>query len=777
MAKKGTKPTATGKKAIAAGPKSKAKAAPAATKKKTAVPMDDFVLTISDTEDMVPDLDSDSEDEELATAQKEEQEAAALKKKGKKAKKAKKTEQPEEEDVEQDVDSEFEFDLDGAGYATTAINEEFGGWDFGGPGSSSKATTVAKEVDLDALIRSKGGLDAMEDDEDEEDDEDDDDLAMDGFGMGAAEDNDDEEEEDNEEEEEEEEEEQEGNDDEEELEDAEDSDTPVEEDTAEDIAKFYAPATESQSAKDSIHKTFTTLSLSRPIMKGLGSLGYTAPSPIQSAVIPVALMGKDVVAGAVTGSGKTAAYLIPILERLVYLPRKVAATRVIVLTPTRELAIQVADVGRKLGQYVGGLRFGLAVGGLNLRMQEQELKTRPDVVIATPGRFIDHIRNSPNFQVDQVEILVVDEADRMLEEGFQKELAEILQLIPDKRQTLLFSATMNSKIKDLVQLSLHRPVRIMINPPKQAAGGLVQEFVRVRSKRLEQKPAVLASLLKRMSTQQRVIIFVSRKETAHKLRIMLGLLIGLRIGELHGALSQEQRLASVNAFKNLEVPVLVCTDLASRGLDIPKIEVVVNFDMPKTYEVYLHRVGRTARAGREGRSISLVGESGAERAIVKDAIKSAAASEGKSGKIVGRNVDWPEVEKLYEVLTSKADTIDEILEEEKAQKLLAQAERDVQRGENLIKYEDEIKARPKRTWFESEKEKKQTPKKADKRKNDSEDIFNEGPRAYKKTKADRMENQKKSVGRANKKSGSKAKKNDKKTLAKIARAKKYKVSK
>lgn len=775
MAKKGTKPTATGKKGIAAGSKSKAKAASAATKKKAAVPMDDFVLTISDTEDMVPDLDSDSEDEELAAAQKEEEEVAVQKKKGKKGKKAKKTEQADEEDVEQDVDSEFEFDLDGAGYSTTAINEEFGGWDFGGQGSSSKATTVAREVDLDALIRSKGGLDAMEEEDEEEDDEEDDDLAMDGFGMGATEDNDDEEEDVIEEEEEEEEEE--GNEDEEELDDAEASDTPVEEDTAEDIAKFYAPAAESQSAKDSIHKTFTTLSLSRPIMKGLGALGYTSPSPIQSAVIPVALMGKDVVAGAVTGSGKTAAYLIPILERLVYLPRKVAATRVIVLTPTRELAIQVADVGRKLGQYVGGLRFGLAVGGLNLRMQEQELKTRPDVVIATPGRFIDHIRNSPNFQVDQVEILVVDEADRMLEEGFQKELTEILQLIPAKRQTLLFSATMNSKIKDLVQLSLHRPVRIMINPPKQAAGGLVQEFVRVRSKRLDQKPAVLASLLKRMSTQQRVIIFVSRKETAHKLRIMLGLLIGLRIGELHGALSQEQRLASVTAFKNLEVPVLVCTDLASRGLDIPKIEVVVNFDMPKTYEVYLHRVGRTARAGREGRSISLVGENGAERAIVKDAIKSAAASEGKSGKIVGRNVDWPEVEKLFEDLTAKASTIDEILEEEKAQKLLAQAERDVQRGENLIKYEDEIKARPKRTWFESEKEKKQTPKKNEKRKNDSEDIFYEGPRAYKKTKADRMENQKKNVGRANKQSGSKAKKNDKKTLAKIARAKKYKVSK
>lgn len=758
MAKSGTKAVTPKTKAKVTGPKIKKSA-----------PVDDFVLTISDTEDMIPDYDSDSEEEKIE-AEVEEKKPKKGKKNNKKAKKAESLLGPadKKEEEEQEVNSDFEFDLDGD---TKPVSEDFGGWDFEGD-EGKKTTTVAKEVDLDAIIREKGGLDALEE-SGAEDEEDDDDLALDGFGMGAVEDDDDNEDEEGEDEEEEEGEEAEAED--EEMQDDDGSDAEVvEEDTAEDIAKFYAPAQESQSAKESVHKTFTTLSLSRPIMKGLTALGYTAPSPIQGAVIPVALMGKDVVAGAVTGSGKTAAYLIPILERLVYLPRKVAATRVVVLTPTRELAIQVADVGRKLGQYVGGMRFGLAVGGLNLRLQEQELKTRPDVVIATPGRFIDHVRNSPNFQVDQVEILVVDEADRMLEEGFQKELTEILQLIPAKRQTLLFSATMNSKIKDLVQLSLHRPVRIMINPPKQAAGGLVQEFVRVRSKRADQKPAVLAWLLKGMSTQQRVIIFVSRKETAHRLRVVLGLLIGIRIGELHGALSQEQRLASVNAFKNLEVPVLVCTDLASRGLDIPKIEVVINYDMPKSYEVYLHRVGRTARAGREGRSISLVGEAGAERAIVKDAIKSAASAEGKQGKIVGRNVDWPQIETLFSAFNDKKETIDDILEEEKSQKLLAQAERDIQRGENLIKYEAEIKARPKRTWFETEKEKKQTPKKESKR-NNEEDIFNEGPRVYKKTKADREKGQKRSNGRAIKQA--KAKKNDKKTQAKVARAKKYKVTK
>lgn len=743
---------------------------------------DDFVLTISDTEEGIPDYDESSDeeaDEKIKQTEKE------TNKKTKKTKSKKSKVKAEEEDLEEEqlVNPDFEFDLDGLGGTTTTLDVE--GWDF----DSGDKKNDKKEVDLDEIIRSKGGLESYKesDDEDDEDSEDDEDeLALDGFGMGAGQDRLDADEagdkkEDNdshEEDEEDEEDEDEDENDDEKDSDVSDNDEASEkedEDSAEAIADFYAPAAESQSAKESVHKTFQTLNLSRPIMKGLTGLGYSSPSPIQGAVIPVALMGKDIVAGAVTGSGKTAAYLIPILERLVYLPRKVAATRVVVLTPTRELAIQVADVGKKLGKYVSGMRFGLAVGGLNLRVQEQELKTRPDIVIATPGRFIDHVRNSPNFQVDSVEILVVDEADRMLEEGFQKELTEILQLIPTKRQTLLFSATMNNKIKDLVQLSLHKPVRIMINPPKQAAGGLIQEFVRIRSKFAERKTAVLASLLRQLTASQRAIIFVARKETAHKLRVILGLL-GIKIGELHGALSQEQRLQAVTNFKTLQVPVLICTDLASRGLDIPKIEVVINYDMPKSYEVYLHRVGRTARAGREGRSISLVGEAGAERAIVKDAMKSANASDSKTGKskIVGRNVDWTEIERLHNTINDKQTVVDEILEEEKTQKLLQQAERDIQKGENLIKHEEEIKSRPKRTWFETEKEKKQDKLKDLKKKRKADDgNADSAPRSYKKTKSDRTENQKR--GRQGKgKGSSKGKKTDKKALAKIARAKKYK---
>ncbi|KAG5360087.1 ATP-dependent RNA helicase DRS1 [Yarrowia sp. B02] len=717
---------------------------------KIAKEKDDFVMT----------LDSDGEDlEEESEEEKEvEEEPVKLTKKQKKQKLSEADEEllaREKRAAQAGINPDFQFSLDGF----DATSEGLDGWNFEVSKDDNKVKK--REVDLDSIIKRKGGLLDQEDEEDETEvkvEEDEDDLAIDGFGGGAqpGKDMDEPEEEDEEIKEEGDEEEEDSDGSDSEAEACEHPDDLVMEDhkgpaidegpqdTAEEMAAFYAPEEENNDKNDSVHKTFQTLNLSRPVMKGISALGYQAPTPIQSRTIPIALMGKDLVAGAVTGSGKTAAYIIPVLERLLYKSSKVAATKVVVLTPTRELSIQVADVGKKLAQYVSGVRFGLAVGGLNLRVQEQELKTRPEVVIATPGRFIDHVRNSPSFSVDDVEILVIDEADRMLEEGFQQELTEILTLLPKKRQTLLFSATMNSSISSLIQLSLSRPVRVMINPPKQAASGLIQEFVRIR-KRDHLKPALLASILKKLDKEQRTIIFVARKETAHRLRIMLGLL-GVRIGELHGALSQEQRLLSITAFKKLEVPILVCTDLASRGLDIPKIECVVNYDMPQTHAVYLHRVGRTARAGREGRSITLVGEAAADRAIVREAIKSVA--ESKQGKAVGRNVDWPEVEKLNSKIEEKGDVVNEILAEEKEEKAMLQAEMEVRKGENLLKYEKEIAARPRRTWFQNAQEKKADETSDNKnllasnrdkmkKKKDNEEV-----RMYKKTKTDRKETQK-----------------------------------
>ena len=589
----------------------------------------------------------------------------------------------------QDINPDFKFQIDGE---TTNTLEEF---DF--------QENKVKEVDLDEIIKKKGGLKEESDDEE---------LALDGFGMGASK-------------QEEEEEEAEA-----EVEVPEVKEVVEPEDSAEAIADFYE-----ESSPQQTHTSFQTLQLSRPVLKGIAELKFTKPTPIQSASIPIALLGKDIVAGAQTGSGKTGAYMIPIIERLLYKPS--TSTKVIILTPTRELALQVYEFGKKLSHHVNNLNIGLAVGGLNLRQQEEQLKTRPDIVIATPGRLIDHIRNSPSFSVQDIQVLVIDEADRMLEEGFQDELTEILSLIPKhKRQTLLFSATMNTRIQDLIQLSLQKPVRIMIDPPKSVASKLLQQFVRIR-KRDQLKPALLYQLLKGVSS--RVVVFVARKETAHRLRIVLGLL-GLKVSELHGALTQEQRLQNVKNFKSLEVPVLICTDLAARGLDIPKIELVINYDMPKTFEIYLHRVGRTARAGRDGTSITFVGESSQERAIVKSAIV--------NGKGVAKTVDWKQAEETNKLLESKESVIDEVLEEEKEAKELLRAEMELTKASNLIKHEQEIHSRPKRTWFKGEVMEQLTKhgKKVNSKKRKANEVRKDEGRSYKKTKTDRMKisNKKKS---------------------------------
>ncbi|CAN3371401.1 ATP-dependent RNA helicase Drs1p [Diutina rugosa] len=723
---------------------------------------DDLVLTIdSDDEQLAVEQvssgdESDEEEETEAVSgqtksknnkknkNKSKQDATKAKAKGKEGK-GREEEEPKES---ADLNPDFQFDAEGM------VTQAFDGWDFSG---DSKATP---QVDLDGILRRKGGLvstigtekkegkeaeDEVDEDEDEANeeaneeeadadangDDDDDEIAMDGFGMGAQEDDEDDDDEEDDEE----------NDDEEEQEDDDDeaveadmdmeypdSDADNDSDSEEAKAAFYETAAPTQA-----HTSFTTLQLSRPVLKGLANLGYTSPSPIQSAAIPIALLGKDIVAGAQTGSGKTAAFMIPIIERLVFKPAKVASTRVIVLTPTRELAMQVYDVGKKIGQHVKNLSFGMAVGGLNLRQQEQQLKQRPDVVIATPGRLIDHIRNSPSFSIDQLEVLVIDEADRMLDEGFQAELEEILGLIPKhKRQTLLFSATMNTKIQDLIKLSLQKPVRIMIDPPKSAASKLVQEFVRIR-KRDQYKPALLYSLCRQVG-EVRTVVFVSRKETAHRLRIILGLM-GIKVGELHGSLTQEQRIQAVNDFKSLTVPILICTDLAARGLDIPKIETVINYDMPKSYEIYLHRVGRTARAGREGRSISFVGESNPDRAIVRDAVKSLAETKGKA---LSRHVDWKQIEELNQLVESKSEAVEEVLAEEKHEKQLLHAEMELNKAENMIKHEKEIASRPRRTWFSGKDQQQQKqPKKLNSKKRKRAEELSEGVRSYKKTKADR----------------------------------------
>ncbi|KZT54399.1 DEAD-domain-containing protein [Calocera cornea HHB12733] len=446
--------------------------------------------------------------------------------------------------------------------------------------------------------------------------------------------------------------------------------------------------------------TFQSMNLSRPLLKALASVGFDKPTPIQAATIPVALLGKDVVGGAVTGSGKTAAFVIPILERLLFRDRgkASAATRVVILCPTRELAVQCHAVATRIGSFTD-VRFCLVVGGLSLKAQETELRTRPDVVIATPGRLIDHLRNSPTFSLDMLDVLIMDEADRMLEEGFAAELGEIISACPRTRQTMLFSATMTDSVDELIRMGMNKPVRLFVDPKKSTASGLTQEFVRVRDNREDDRPAILMTLCRR-TFRTRCIIFFRSKAFAHQMRILFGLL-GMKAGELHGNLTQEQRLRALQQFKDGDVDFLLATDLASRGLDIRGIETVINYDMPGQIAQYLHRVGRTARAGLKGRSVTLVGE--ADRKMLKAVIKHSPADQVKH-----RLVPAEAVAKMAAKLDGLKDEVDAVLNEEKEEKALRKAEMELKKGENMIEHEQEIFSRPARTWFQSEKDKRNT---------------------------------------------------------------------
>ncbi|RBR14696.1 hypothetical protein FVER53590_05493 [Fusarium verticillioides] len=690
---------------------------------------DDFIFTIDDNDDIPVE-------EEEVTVEPPKKKA----KTSKKSKKSKRAASPKEDEEENGVegiwgfnddddgamDPEFEF---GAEEAADLGTVEFEGWGFDG---AKKGMAVEKKgVDLDEIIRRRrekklGKSDPEETADAEEneamdvdlDDDDDEVLADDAFGMNVAsdvEESGDEEDEDDQDES--------GAEDKDEEDDEEDDDaasdndsvaTPTghpdddasddsdDEEDAEEEAKrkaFFAPEEEEASGKKNA-SSFQAMSLSRPILRGLATVGFSKPTPIQAKAIPIALMGKDLVGGAVTGSGKTGAFIVPILERLLYRPKKIPTTRVVVLTPTRELAIQCHAVATKLAAFTD-IKFTLAVGGLSLKAQEVELKLRPDVIIATPGRFIDHMRNSASFNVDTVEIMVLDEADRMLEDGFADELNEILTTLPKSRQTMLFSATMTSTVDRLIKVGLNKPARVMVDSQKKTVTTLVQEFVRLRPGREEKRMGYLAHVCKNIY-KERVIIFFRQKKEAHRARIIFGLL-GLSCAELHGSMNQTQRISSVEDFRDGKVAYLLATDLASRGLDIKGVDTVINYEAPQSLEIYVHRVGRTARAGRKGTALTLASEN--DRKVVKAAVK---AGKAQGAKIVSRQIEAAEVDALQAQIDEMDDEIEEIMQEEKEEKQLAHVEMQVKKGENLIQHEAEIKGRPRRTWFESEHDKKQS---------------------------------------------------------------------
>ncbi len=360
--------------------------------------------------------------------------------------------------------------------------------------------------------------------------------------------------------------------------------------------------------------SFSNLQLAPALARAVAEMGYESMTPIQAQAIPVVLTGQDVMGAAQTGTGKTAAFSLPLLQRL--LKHENASTsparhpvRALVLLPTRELADQVAQQVKLYAQHTQ-LRSAVVFGGMDMKPQTLELKRGVEVLVATPGRLLDHIE-AKNVVLNQVEYVVLDEADRMLDIGFLPDLQRILSFLPKQRTTLLFSATFSPEIKRLAGSYLQNPVTIEVARPNETASTVSQHFYSVTD---DDKRRALKQLVKQNGITQ-AFVFVNSKLGCARLARSLER-DGLKTAALHGDKSQDERLKALDAFKRGEVDLLVCTDVAARGLDIKDVPAVFNFDVPFNAEDYVHRIGRTGRAGASGLAISFV--SGSDQRLVTD---------------------------------------------------------------------------------------------------------------------------------------------------------------
>ena len=362
--------------------------------------------------------------------------------------------------------------------------------------------------------------------------------------------------------------------------------------------------------------TFTDLGLSQPVLQALDMKGYSEPTPIQAQAIPPVLEGRDLMGIAQTGTGKTAAFMLPSIDRLRAADRQTPfkSCRMLVLAPTRELAGQIAQSAKDYGA-LAGLKVHSIVGGTSVNKDRNKLHRGTDILVATPGRLLDLI-DQKAFRLDGVEILVLDEADQMLDLGFIHALRRISELVPQDHQTLFFSATMPKQIKELVGKYCHDPVHVSVTPAATTAERIDQYLFMVQQ---DEKQALLELILSQRHDVpgkfERVLIFTRTKHGADRVVKKLGQK-GIPANAIHGNKSQPQRQRALDEFKRAKTPILIATDVAARGIDIPGVSHVINYELPNVPEQYVHRIGRTARAGADGIAIAFCAED--ERAYLKD---------------------------------------------------------------------------------------------------------------------------------------------------------------
>jgi ATP-dependent RNA helicase RhlE len=347
--------------------------------------------------------------------------------------------------------------------------------------------------------------------------------------------------------------------------------------------------------------TFDQLDLSSPLLQAIAEQGYSKPTPVQEQAIPIILQGRDILAGAQTGTGKTAGFALPLLQLLYQQPstKKPHPIKALILTPTRELAMQVHESFRTYGKHVP-LFSEVVFGGVSINNQINRLQKGADILVATPGRLLD-LMYQKKVNLSQVQFFVLDEADRMLDMGFIRDIRKVIQALPDKRQNLLFSATYSKEIKTLSSSILNNPVEVAVAKQNITADKVSQLIYAIKQ---ENKRELLSWLIGDSKWKQ-VLVFVRTKHGADRLCKQL-IKDGIHCAALHGNKSQGARTKALAGFKNGNVTALIATDIAARGLDIDQLPHVVNFDLPAVAEDYVHRIGRTGRAGLEGEAISLV---------------------------------------------------------------------------------------------------------------------------------------------------------------------------